>query len=294
MRAPRQESLGRARALKAHPRRFGVGQQQVLPGGSADKTSRPTGVWPGGAEGAHGGAEVRPGGTGVPRVRTVDIAELLGRRLNDIEAKNAPSAVHVAGPMSLPLPEPKVSVIGSRSAPPGGLDAARAMSRALSDAGAAIVSGLAAGVDAAAHREAIGAGGRTVAVIGTPLDRSYPAANAGLQAEIMRDHMVVSQFAAGSAVRRSNFVMRDRTMALLSDATVIAGATGSMSGTRHQGWEAIRLGRPLFIHRSVASGPSAAWATDMLEHGAVLVDGPEPVIDCIPPGMPMPGIFPAP
>lgn len=229
--------------------------------------------------------------TGKP-ARTVDITALLGRRLNDVEDKNAPPVVHTMGPMEMPIPEPKVSIIGSRRCPASGLDVARAMSRALTEAGATVVSGLAAGVDAAAHREAIDAGGRTVAVIGTPLDRSYPAANAGLQAEIARDHLLVSQFAAGSPVTRSNFVRRNRTMALLSDATVIAGAASSSSGTRHQGWESIRLGRPLFIHQSVMSGPSEVWAREMLEYGAIQVDGPKPVVDGIPPGIKMPEIFP--
>ena len=279
---------------------MGVSQQRVLPRGNVGKASLPADVWPKGAEetrhDAEGiGATVHSSErkTGMPR-RTVDIVELLGRQLNDIEAKNAPPAVHIAGPMALPLPEPKVSIIGSRNAPPSGLAVARAMSKALSDADATIVSGLAAGVDAAAHREAIDAGGRTVAVIGTPLDRSYPAANAALQAEIMRDYLVISQFSTGRPVSRSNFVMRNRTMALLSDATVITSATGSSSGTRHQGWESIRLGRPLFIHESVMSEPSAVWAKDLLEYGAVLVDGPEPIIECIPPGIKMPDIFPVP
>ena len=194
--------------------------------------------------------------------------------------------------MTMPLPEPRVSVIGSRNAPDAGLAVARTVSRALSEAGATVVSGLAAGVDAAAHREAIDAGGSTVAVIGTPLDKSYPAANAGLQAEIMRDHLAVSQFAPNHPVARANFVRRNKTMALLSDATVIASAASISSGTRHQGWEAIRLGRPLFIHQSVMSGPSAAWAGEMLKYGAVMIDGPDPIIDGIPPGIKMPDIFP--
>lgn len=238
------------------------------------------------------GGTARLAGREKTAVQEVDIATLLGRQLNDIEAKNAPPAIHVAGPMEIPLPGPIVSIIGSRNAPAAGLDTARALSRALSAEGATVVSGLAAGVDAVAHREAIDADGRTVAVIGTPLDRSYPVANASLQAEIMRDHLVVSQFAAGSPVTRSNFVMRNRTMALLSDATVIASATSASSGTRHQGWEAIRLGRPLFIHQSVMSGPPAAWAKEMLEYGAVSIDGPNPVINGIPPGIKMPEIFP--
>ena len=243
-----------------------MGRQRTLAGG-----------WAGGA-GRPAGARTDMAAAPAPAGRTVGIEDLLGRRLSGTEAKGAPPAVHVAGPMPIPVPGPKVYVVGSRNAPPAGLAAARAVSGALSAAGATVVSGLAAGVDAEAHRAAIDAGGRTVAVIGTPLDRSYPAANAGLQAEIARGHLVVSQFAAGSTVSRSNFVLRNRTMALLSDATVIAGAAGATSGTRHSGWDAIGLGRPLFIHRSVLSGPPAAWAGEMIARGAVPFDGPGPVV----------------
>lgn len=274
-----------------------MSRQQALLGGRAGEAILPAARRQGGVKAARRdrgalGIAAHPNGRAGAAVRTVDMEGLLGRRLNDIEAKNAPPVVHTAGPLETPLLEPRVSVIGSRQAPGAGLDVARAVSRALSKAGAMVVSGLAAGVDAAAHREAINAGGRTIAVIGTPLDRSYPAANAGLQAEIVRDHLAISQFAAGSQVTRSNFVRRNKTMALLSDATVIASATSGSSGTRHQGWEAIRLGRPLFIHKSVIAGPSAAWAKDMLEYGAVMIDGPGPVIDGLPPKLKAPCMLP--
>lgn len=244
-----------------------------LPGaGRADRIGATAG------RGAGAGTAARSAG------RTVDAEALLGRRLARAEAGCAPRVLHAAGPMEIPLPGPRVSIVGSRNAPDSGLAVARAMSRALSEAGAVVVSGLAAGVDAAAHREAIDSGGRTIAVIGTPLERSHPASNAGLQAEIMRGHLAVSQFAAGSPVSRSNFVRRNTTMALLSDATVVASATGSSSGTRHHARDAIRLGRPLFLHRSVVSGPAASWAGGMVESGAVLVDGPEDVVGGIPRG----------
>lgn len=242
--------------------------QRTLTGGRADAGARPAGGTPG-------------RGAPAPAGRSVGMADLLGRRLVGAEARGAPPAVHVAGPMPIPVPGPRVSVVGSRAAPPAGLAAARDVSRALSDAGATVVSGLAAGVDAAAHREAIDAGGRTVAVIGTPLDQSYPAANAGLQAEIARGHLVVSQFAAGSPVARSNFVARNRTMVILSDATVIAGAAGASAGTGHSCREAVRLGRPLFIHRSALSARRPPWAGEMLERGAIPFDGPETVVAAV-------------
>ncbi len=83
----------------------------------------------------------------------------------------------------------------------------------------------------------------------------------------MRDHLAVSQFAPGSAGGKKCFPMRNRTMALLSDATVIVEA-GDGSGTLHQGWEALRLGRPLFLLDSVAKNDTLAWPGEMLGYGA--------------------------
>ena len=81
------------------------------------------------------------------------------------------------------------------------------------------MSGLAEGIDTAAHTAAINRGGRTIAVLGTPLDQVFPRQNAALQDQIMRDHLAVSQFPAGNPIQRKNFPLRNRTMALISDAT---------------------------------------------------------------------------
>jgi DNA processing protein len=130
-----------------------------------------------------------------------------------------------------------------------------------------VVSGLAAGIDRAAHEAAIEAGGRTIAVIGTPLDEIYPKANAGLQARIAREHLLVSQFAPGYPVTPKNFPIRNRTMALLADATVIVEA-GEKSGTVGQGWEALRLGRRLFLLESVVTDSNLSWPKELIAYGA--------------------------
>ena len=151
-----------------------------------------------------------------------------------------------------------VAIVGSRKATPEGRRRARQLARALAKAGVTVVSGLAEGIDTEAHRGAIEAGGRTIAVIGTPLDRAYPASNAELQVRIYRDHLLVSQWAPGSKVFPSNFPARNRTMAALSDATVIVEASDT-SGTLHQAAECTRLGRWLFIARSLAENPEVTW-----------------------------------
>jgi DNA processing protein len=115
--------------------------------------------------------------------------------------------------------------------------------------GAVVVSGLAEGIDTAAHQGAIDAGGQTIGVIGTPLEKAYPAKNRALQTRLMDEYLVLSQFATGCPVQPKNFPIRNRTMALISHATIIVEAQ-EKSGSLHQGWEALRLGRPLFRARS--------------------------------------------
>lgn len=134
-----------------------------------------------------------------------------------------------------------------------------------------VVSGLATGVDTAAQRAAIEYGGRTIAVLGTPLDRVYPTQNKDLHRLIGNTHWLLSQFRSGSPIRRSYFPARNRTMALISDATAIFHASPN-SGTRHLEWEAVRLGRGLMFLESLDS-IGLAWARERRYYGAeVLAD----------------------
>jgi DNA processing protein len=193
-------------------------------------------------------------------------AEILGS-LNDVEAKNAPRVLYLQGDSMLLTRGPRVSVVGSRKASPEGLRRAGALVRALVEHNMIVVSGLAAGIDTQAHTAAIEAGGRTIAVLGTPLDQVYPSENKPLQEAIGREHLLVSQFLSGESTTPKNFPIRNRTMALLTDATVIVEA-GEGSGTLHQGWEALRLGRLLFLMESVTQDSSLKWPQEMLGYGA--------------------------
>jgi DNA processing protein len=160
--------------------------------------------------------------------------------------------------------------VGSRKASPEGLRRASELGSLLADRGVAVVSGLAEGIDTAAQIAAIEHGGRMIAVLGTPLDRVFPRQNAALRDRIMREQLAISQFAVGHPVRRKNFSLRDRTMALISDATVIIEA-GNTSGSLSQGSEALRLGRPLFLAESVMEHPSLKWPAEMLHYGAAIL-----------------------
>ncbi|MDG6977811.1 MAG: DNA-protecting protein DprA [Nitrososphaerota archaeon] len=207
--------------------------------------------------------------------------EMLLGPLNDVEQKYAPSKLFVAGPMEIALPSPRASIVGSRKASKKGLEAARELARFLVSKGTIIVSGLAEGIDTAAHASAMSNGGRTIAVIATPLDKCYPAQNAKLQEEIRRRHLLISQFEIGKRVFKQNFILRNRTMALISNATIIVEAKDD-SGSLHQGWEALRLGRSLFIWRDVLDDRSVKVPQDMLKYGAIRLEEPEEILPSLP------------
>src|SRR3990170_5591430 len=209
------------------------------------------------------------------KTSTYTLEELIGP-LNDVEKKYVPKELYVAGELSIPLPSPRSAVIGSRKASSEGLEAASYIARTLARHGVVVVSGLAEGIDTSAHQAAIEEGGHTIAVLGTPLDRVYPKENFQLQSVIMSDHLAISQFPIGYPIQPKNFVLRNRTMALISNASIIVEA-GDGSGSLHQGWEALRLGRPLFIWSSTMKDSSLSWPKKMVMYGAVELTDPEEV-----------------
>ena len=208
------------------------------------------------------------------------VEQLLGP-LNPQEQLYAPKRLYVAGHAEWLRQEPRVAIVGARKASPDGIKRAGRLARLLVDHRAIVVSGLAEGIDAAAHLATIGTGGRTIAVIGTSLSDTFPAKHRALQAQLMRDHLVVSQFAEGTPTTRRNFPMRNRTMALISDASVIVEAS-DRSGSLSQGWEALRLGRPLFLMASILERRDLSWPRTMLNYGAMVLNKPEDLLAQIP------------
>ena len=206
--------------------------------------------------------------------------ELLGP-LNPQERLYAPKEIFVAGHAEwLRLP-PKVAIVGARKASPDGVKRAAKLTRLLVEHHATIVSGLAEGIDAAAHMAALEAGGRTIAVIGTPLSETYPAKHRELQQRMMREQLVLSQFPVGYPTTRGNFPLRNRTMALISDASVIVEASDG-SGSLSQGWEALRLGRPLFLMASILNRRDLTWPRTMLQYGAMVLHTPDELLAQLP------------
>lgn len=183
------------------------------------------------------------------------------------EKKFAPQNLYTEGDPSLLYGGLKVSVVGSRKPSPQGINDAKCIAETLVKNGVTVVSGLAEGIDTVAHETAIKMGGKTIAVLGTPLNITYPAKNTSLLEAIKKEHLAVSQFPQGYPILPKNFPMRNRTMALLSDATIIVEAS-EKSGTKHQGWEALRLGRFIFIMDKVVNNNNLSWPSEMINYGA--------------------------
>lgn len=205
--------------------------------------------------------------------------------LNEYERRHAPDQLYAGGDVSLLGATVRVAVVGSRKATLPGRKRTARLVGGLVEHGVVIVSGLAAGIDTAAHEETLRVGGRTIAVIGTPLDEAHPASNASLQARLMREQLVVSQFPTGHPTLPSNFPRRNRTMALLCHASVIVEA-GESSGTLSQGWEALRLNRPLFILKSVFEKTELTWPEEMRKYGAAVLEDISQLLDVVPLGLP--------
>lgn len=222
--------------------------------------------------------------------KQLTMEKLLGHPLNDVEEKVNVKTVFITGSLEIPLPSPKVSIIGSRKASLQGIENAQKIAETLIENQVIIVSGLAEGIDTSAHQTAIRMNGKTIAVIGTPLNKVYPRKNYELQQEIMKNHLAISQFPTEHQTRPKDFVLRNKTMALISDASIIVEA-GESSGSLHQGWETLRLGRPLFIWDSVVNNDKLDWPKEMIKYGAIELSNPHNVLDMLPTNVGMIDIF---
>jgi len=169
-----------------------------------------------------------------------------------------------------------VAIVGSRTASDDGVRRAGKIARELVSRDFTVVSGLATGIDSAAHRAAIEAGGRTIAVIGTPLGVFYPKENAELQKLIAEKHLLISQVPvlryAAQHVPQNKFFFPERnaTMSALTEATVIVEASDT-SGTLTQARAALHQGRKLFILDSCFDRSDITWPATYLKKGAIRV-----------------------
>jgi DNA processing protein len=182
-------------------------------------------------------------------------------------------AVHQAPPIlfgrgTLVPGDPAVCVVGSRDASERGLAMAGGIARALAGQGVTVTAGLALGIDTAAHRATLAAGGRTVAIIGTGINRVYPAGNRALHEEIAVRGLLLSQFWPDAQAQRHTFLMRNATMSGYGLATVVVEA-GEHSGARAQARIAVGHGRPVILTDLVVQRNE--WARALMTRPGVYV-----------------------
>lgn len=199
-------------------------------------------------------------------------------QLEDVE--DAPAALFVAGHAEALL-APQVAIVGSRNATRDGLDNAYRFARALTRAGFAVTSGLALGVDTAAHRGAMESG-PTVAVLGSGADRIYPTANQGLADRVVTSGCLVSEFMPGTAPRREHFPRRNRIISGLALGVLVVEA-GLKSGSLITARLAAEQGRTVCALPGSIHNPLAKGCHRLIKEGATLIETSDELIETMRP-----------
>lgn len=192
-----------------------------------------------------------------------------------------PAALFVAGDAGLLL-HPQVAIVGARGASPAGLGHARSFARALALAGFMVTSGMADGIDGAAHEAALDAGAATIAVVGTGPDRVYPRKHHALAQRIAAQGALVSEFPPGTAARADHFPRRNRIIAGLALGTVVVEA-GLQSGSLITARLAGEQGREVFALPGSIANPLARGCHRLIRDGARLVEEPAEVVEALAP-----------
>ena len=187
-----------------------------------------------------------------------------------LEIADPPPLLYLKGRREL-LRKPGLAVVGSRNATPSGLQNAEAFARSLSEAGFTIISGMALGIDAAAHRGGLAAKGSSIAVVGTGLDLVYPARNKALARDLAGNGLIISEFALGTPALAQNFPRRNRIISGLSRGVLVveaALASGSLITARQAGEQ----GREVFAIPGSIHSPFSKGCHQLIKQGAKLVE----------------------
>ncbi len=193
------------------------------------------------------------------------------------EIPDPPLVLYVAGERQL-LSARQLAIVGSRNPTPMGRENARAFAKSLAGAGLAITSGMALGVDGAAHRGALEAGGKTIAVAGTGLDRVYPARHRDLAHEIVKHGALVSEFPLGTPPLPENFPVRNRIISGLSLGTLVVEAA-LQSGSLITARMANEQGREVFAIPGSIHAPQARGCHALIRQGAKLVETAQDILE---------------
>ncbi len=194
-----------------------------------------------------------------------------------LETADPPLMLYLQGRAEL-LHQPSIAVVGSRNPTPQGLDNARAFSKHLSVAGLTVVSGLALGIDGAAHEGAFAHAGSTVAVVGTGLDRVYPARHRSLAHRIVKHGLIVSEFAVGTPPLPPHFPSRNRIIAGLARGTLVAEAA-LQSGSLITARLAVEAGREVFAIPGSIHSPQSRGCHALIKQGAKLVETAQDILE---------------
>jgi DNA processing protein len=196
-------------------------------------------------------------------------------RLNDL--RDPPACLFLLGRPLGDSPE-RVAIVGSRKCSRLGRDVAQDLGRALVASGLAVASGAAHGIDAAAHRGALQAGGRTVAVLGSGIDVSYPASSRDLLARIAESGTIVSEYPPATPAGPQHFPARNRIVVALARALVVVEGA-ARSGSRISVDHALDLGREIFAVPGPVTSPLAETPHEMIREGATLIRGADDLLD---------------
>jgi DNA processing protein len=181
-----------------------------------------------------------------------------------------PAALYVAGNAEA-LNDPQLAIVGSRNPTPQGRDTAHDLAEYLAARGLAITSGLASGIDSAAHRGALMAQGTTLAVLGSGVDVVYPRSNRSLSVEIQQHGALVSGFPLGTPPRRENFPQRNGLIAALSLGTLVVEAA-RRSGSLITARQAVSYGREVFAIPGSIYSPLSRGCHELIRQGAKLTE----------------------
>ena len=202
------------------------------------------------------------------------------------DAEYPVSFLYARGNINL-LERPSIAVIGTRKASQEGMARTKKLVKYLVENDYVIVSGLADGIDSIAHRTAIESGGDTIAIIGVPISRYYPAKNKELQCNIAKNHLLLSHVPILRSYQQKDltklnffFPERNAIMSALSKASIIVEASDT-SGTLTQARAALKQGRKLFILDSCFKNSNIEWPRKFLEKGAIRVKEPEDIVKAL-------------
>lgn len=198
------------------------------------------------------------------------------------EIPQPPAALFVVGDPGLLL-NAQIALVGSRSASAQGLANAREFARAFARAGLTVTSGMADGIDGAAHSGALEAGGATVAVIGTGVDLVYPRKHRDLAARIAQHGTIISEYPLGTSARAEHFPQRNRLIAGLALGTLVIEA-GLQSGSLITARLAGEMGREVFALPGSIHNPLARGCHRLIRDGARLTETAQEVVEALAPG----------